>query len=53
VTDRLTGNDRLDALADLLVIDTWTDRTRTALTGIKDPRRLLALGLASPEYAVH
>jgi len=53
VTDRLTGNDRVDALADLLVIDAWTDRTRTALTGIKDPRRLLALGLASPEYAVH
>lgn len=52
-TDRLTGSDRLDALADLLVIDGWSDRTRAALAGIKDPRRLLALGLASPEYAVH
>jgi uncharacterized protein (DUF1800 family) len=52
-TDRLTGADRLEALADLLVVDGWSDRTRAALTGIKDPRRLLALGLASPEYAVH
>jgi uncharacterized protein (DUF1800 family) len=52
-TDRLTGSDRLDALADLLVVDGWSDRTRAALSGIKDPRRLLALGLASPEYAVH
>jgi uncharacterized protein (DUF1800 family) len=52
-TARLTGNDRLDALADLLVVDTWSDRTRTALSPVKDPRKLLALGLASPEYAVH
>jgi uncharacterized protein (DUF1800 family) len=52
-TDRLTGSDRLEALADLLVVDGWSDRTRAALSGIKDPRRLLALGLASPEYAVH
>jgi uncharacterized protein (DUF1800 family) len=52
-TDRLTGTDRLEALADLLVIDGWSDRTKAALSGIKDPRRLLALGLASPEYAVH
>jgi uncharacterized protein (DUF1800 family) len=48
--DQVTG---LDALADLLVIDGWTDRTRAALAGVKDPRRLLALGLASPEYAIH
>ena len=51
--DRLTGSDRLEALADLLVVDGWTDSTRAALTGVKEPRRLLALGLASPEYAVH
>ncbi|MFF5075581.1 DUF1800 family protein [Actinoplanes sp. NPDC000266] len=51
--DRLTGADRVDALASLLVVEAWTDRTRTALSGVKDPRRLLALGLASPEYAVH
>lgn len=52
-TARLTGNDRLDALADLLVVDAWSDRTRTALGPVRDPRKLLALGLASPEYAVH
>ena len=52
-TAGLTGNDRLDALADLLVVDGWSDRTKAALTGVRDPRRLLSLGLASPEYAVH
>ncbi|MDY7090283.1 MAG: DUF1800 family protein [Actinomycetota bacterium] len=52
-TDRLTGGDRLDALAALLAVDSWTDRTRAALGDVRDPRRLLALGLASPEYAVH
>jgi uncharacterized protein (DUF1800 family) len=47
-------NDRLDALARLLVVDAWTDRTRAVLTGAAgDPRRLLALGLATPEYTVH
>ncbi|MEU4425613.1 DUF1800 domain-containing protein [Actinoplanes sp. NPDC024001] len=51
--DRLTGADRLEALADLLVVDGWSDRTRDALTSVKQPGRLLALGLASPEYAVH
>jgi uncharacterized protein (DUF1800 family) len=51
--DRLTGADRTAALADLLAVDGWSDRTNAALKGVKEPRRLLALGLASPEYAVH
>ena len=51
--DGLTGPDRLDALARLLVVDAWTDRTRAALTAVKDPRKLLALALATPEYTVH
>lgn len=51
--DQLAGGDRLEALANMLVIDGWTDRTAGALRGIKDPRRLLAAGLASPEYAIH
>jgi uncharacterized protein (DUF1800 family) len=51
--DSLTGGDRLEALAALLVVDAWTDRTYAALRDVKDPRRLLTLGLASPEYAVH
>jgi uncharacterized protein (DUF1800 family) len=52
VADRLTGGDRLEALADLLVVDGWTDRTATALTTVKNPQKLLAAGLASPEYAI-
>jgi uncharacterized protein (DUF1800 family) len=46
--------DRLTALARLLVVDAWTDRTAAVLSGaVREPRRLLALGLATPEYAVH
>jgi uncharacterized protein (DUF1800 family) len=46
--------DRLDALARLLVVDAWTDRTAGVLAdAARDPRRLLALGLATPEYTVH
>lgn len=44
---------RADVLARLLVVDAFTDRTRAVLRDAgKDPRTLLALGLASPEYAV-
>jgi uncharacterized protein (DUF1800 family) len=44
---------RVDALARLLVVDAFTDRTRAVLTpAAGDVRKLLALGLASPEYAV-
>ncbi len=44
---------RPDALARLLVVDGWTARTRTVLAGTGgDPRRLIAIGLASPEYTV-
>ncbi|GIF09275.1 DUF1800 domain-containing protein [Actinoplanes siamensis] len=51
--DRLGRGDRLETLANLLVVDAWTDRTRAALSNVKDPGKLLALALASPEYAVH
>jgi uncharacterized protein (DUF1800 family) len=45
---------RPDALARLLVVDTWTDRTRAVLTeAAGKPERLLQLGLVSPEYTVH
>jgi uncharacterized protein (DUF1800 family) len=46
--------DRLDAdsLANLLAIDRWTDRTYSILKTVTDPRQLLTLGLASPEYLV-
>ncbi len=43
----------IDALARLLVVDGFTDRTRAVLApAAGDPRKLIALGLASPEYAV-
>jgi uncharacterized protein (DUF1800 family) len=49
-----SADDRLAALARLLVVDAWSDRTVGVLSGAaRDPRRLLALGLATPEYAVH
>ncbi|GAA2599382.1 DUF1800 domain-containing protein [Winogradskya consettensis] len=52
--EQAARTDRLDALARLLVIDQWSDRTAAVLTpAAKDPKRLLALGLATPEYAVH
>ena len=42
-----------DALAHTLAVDGWTDRTRAALAEAGgNPRRRLAVGLASPEYAV-
>jgi uncharacterized protein (DUF1800 family) len=44
---------RPDALARLLVVDAFTARTKSVLASAKDDvRRLVALGLASPEYAV-
>jgi uncharacterized protein (DUF1800 family) len=50
---RTARGGRIDALARLLVVDRWTGRTRAVLDGAAgEPRRLLALGLASPEYAV-
>ncbi|GAA1377027.1 DUF1800 domain-containing protein [Catellatospora chokoriensis] len=45
---------RPEALARLLVVDAWTDRTRAVLADAgKDARKLTVLGLISPEYAVH
>jgi uncharacterized protein (DUF1800 family) len=55
VVDRLAAvpvGQRPEALAELLVLDGLTARTRAVLAPVADPRRLIALGLASPEYAV-
>jgi uncharacterized protein (DUF1800 family) len=41
---------RPDALANLLALDGFTDRTRAVLTG--EPKRIVSLALASPEYTV-
>jgi uncharacterized protein (DUF1800 family) len=44
---------RVTALSRLLVVDSFTDRTGAVLAGQADnPRRLIALALASPEYCV-
>ncbi|RKR86311.1 uncharacterized protein (DUF1800 family) [Micromonospora pisi] len=44
---------RVDALARLLVVDRWTERTRAALAPLAaKPDRLIAAGLVSPEYTV-
>ncbi|SCG34214.1 DUF1800 domain-containing protein [Micromonospora humi] len=56
VLDRLAAAPpagRPEALARLLVVDRWSDRTRAALAPLAgEPRRLLVAALVSPEYAV-
>jgi len=55
VVDRLAAAPeagRPEALARLLVVDGWSEATRKVLESAKDPRRLLTMGLASPEYTV-
>ncbi|HEX4432305.1 MAG TPA: DUF1800 domain-containing protein [Frankiaceae bacterium] len=45
------ASQRVDALADLLALDGWSQRSQRALAGASgDPARLAALGLISPEY---
>ncbi len=41
-----------ESLAYLLAVDSWSDHTYAALKSVTDPRRLLVLGLISPEYVV-
>jgi uncharacterized protein (DUF1800 family) len=45
---RLTPED----LAQLLAVSGWTNRTHATLKEITDPRLMLTIGLASPEYVV-
>jgi uncharacterized protein (DUF1800 family) len=42
----------VDAVAHLLSVPQWSDRTRRVLAEVGDPAQLVALALASPEYAV-
>jgi uncharacterized protein (DUF1800 family) len=55
-TDRLSAvspAQRPDVLARLLVVDGFTDRTKSAMKAfLDDLPKLVALGLASPEYTV-
>ncbi|BCB79103.1 DUF1800 domain-containing protein [Phytohabitans flavus] len=41
-----------DEVAYILCVEGWTDRTYAVLRGVKDPRHLLILAMASPEYLV-
>jgi uncharacterized protein (DUF1800 family) len=46
--DQLTPEE----VAYILCVDGWTDRTYKVLRDVKDPRHMLTLGMASPEYLV-
>ena len=49
----LPAQRRINALADLLGVSSWSTRTKIALNGAKnDPERLALLGICSPEYVV-
>jgi uncharacterized protein (DUF1800 family) len=50
----LTKPSRLtpEEVANILCIDTWSDRTYAVLREVRKPELLLALALASPEYQV-
>lgn len=49
VADSSPAN-RLDAVAHLLGIATWSTRSRTALAGVTDPGMLTAMAANTPEY---
>ncbi|MGN9914307.1 DUF1800 domain-containing protein [Phytohabitans sp. LJ34] len=51
---KLAAVDKLtpEEVAYILCVDGWTDRTYTVLREVKDPRHMLTLGMASPEYLV-
>ncbi|WP_375490575.1 DUF1800 family protein [uncultured Jatrophihabitans sp.] len=45
---------KLEALAHLLGVDTWSGRTLAVLKGaVSDPRQLVPIALNTPEYLVH
>nr|WP_167218983.1 DUF1800 domain-containing protein [Kribbella shirazensis] len=46
------ARDRAGAAGALLGVDGWSDRTRAALTGVKDPAHLIAVAACAPEYVV-
>lgn len=53
IADEATiGRMTVEELADLLAIQTWTNRTYSALKETTNSRNLLTLGLVSPEYVV-
>lgn len=46
------ATDRVQAVGALLGVDSWSDRTRSALAGVKDPAQLTAVAACAPEYVV-
>jgi uncharacterized protein (DUF1800 family) len=46
------ATDRLGAVGALLGVDTWSERTRSALAALKDPAQLTAVAACAPEYVV-
>ena len=50
---KVAKQERVDALANWLGVAEWSDRTRAAFDGaLRDPARLTALAICSPEYLV-
>lgn len=41
-----------DAVRDVLGVDAWSDRTKTALAGLGKPQQLVAIAACAPEYVV-
>lgn len=41
-----------EEVAFILCVDSWTDRSYAVLREVKDPRHMLTLGMATPEYLV-
>ncbi len=48
----LEGGDRVESVRVLLGVDAWSDRTSMALSGLRDPRQLVAVAACAPEYVV-
>jgi uncharacterized protein (DUF1800 family) len=47
------ASNRVDAVAELLGVGSWSDRTRNALAGLTgDPKRLSTVAACAPEYVV-
>lgn len=46
------ATDRIGAVGALLGVDSWSERTRSALAAVKDPAQLTAVAACAPEYVV-
>ena len=46
------AKDKPAAVAALLGVDGWSERTRSALAGVKEPAQLTAVAACAPEYVV-